>query len=309
MTYNAAASQLCVEVLVKASDTLVPAVVGQHMVEALIKASDSLAPADVAQFAVEVLIKAADSAVPAKVTQHVLQVLIKAADSLSPTKTSQLVLQFLVWSGFVTYPVFPTLQGLGFSVIKRPVFYNAQAKSGSGYTVRVGYAQTPTWEWDLLWDYLPDNGTPSDLKNLMGFFLAMQGSLTPFCYQDPDDYTQLGIEIGTGNGSSTQFTLVRGTNPGSSNQGIENIGILNTAATFNVYLNSVLQSPSSYTVNTGLPYQQSITFASAPANGLIVSVDMSWYYWVHFKDDQYDFEKFLYQLWQQNKITLESLKG
>jgi hypothetical protein len=206
--------------------------------------------------------------------------------------------------------IYPTLIGLGFSVVKRPIFYNARAVSGSGWQVGVGYADTPTWEWDLTYDVLLDvpaslmGATANGLKKILGFYLGQQADLIRFLFPDPDDNQVTAQPIGTGDGLTATWTLVR--SYGSGETGTENIGYLNLAGAFNVYLNGVLQSGCSV-ANT--PGQVQLTFGSAPTSGQVITVDMSYYYYVHFKDPTNDFEKFADKLWTLKKVTLESLRG
>lgn len=213
------------------------------------------------------------------------------------------------WPYPVTVPaIYPTLPGLGYSVIRRPQTYTANARSGSGWQVRVAYASTPTWEWDLTYELLSDQAGSTDLRNLLGIFLAMDGDLTPFLFLDPDDNSVTGMYTGTGDGSTTIFQLQRGYGAGTF-IGTEPIGYLNTGATFNVYLNGVLQSNTTYSTATTTPVNQQLVFNTAPGAGVIVTVDMSYYFYAHFKDNTNDFEKFMNQLWTMKKITLESLRG
>jgi hypothetical protein len=212
------------------------------------------------------------------------------------------------WSpGMATYPVYPALPGLGFSVVKRPAFYTASAKSGSGWQVRVSYAQAPTWEWELTYDLLADQSAASDLKTLLGFFLGMGGDLAPFLFFDPDDNSVTGQPLGTTDGATTIWTLVRSF--GSGQTGTEPVGYVNTAQAVNVYLAGVLQNPLNYDVLTTTPVSQQIRFHAAPAAGLAITADFGYYYFVHFKDATNDFEKFMNQLWSLKKVTLESLRG
>ena len=209
-----------------------------------------------------------------------------------------------------TPPIFPALIGLGYSVIKRPIFYNASARSGSGWLVRVSYAAAPTWEWDLTFDVLRDPNATSDLRKLLGFYLARNGDLIPFLFLDPDDNSVTAQNVGTGDGTTTIFTLVR--SYGALETGVENIGYLNTGATFNVYFDGTLQSTSTYDVLTATPGKQQISFHTAPPAAPscpVITVDMSYYYYVHFKDPTNDFEKFADKFWTVKKITLESLRG
>ncbi len=54
---------------------------------------------------------------------------------------------------------------------------------------------------------------------------------------------------------------------------------------------------------------QTITFLQPPAAGTLVTVDMQFYFYVRFKEDQLDFEKFMNRLWDQKQIVIRSLRG
>ena len=293
MTVAHRASQAVAEVLIRANS---PQYASQVVAEALLRANPPL-------YASQVVLEALVSA--GLVSQQVLEVLVAAG------LASQLIAEILVWNRNVTTPaIFPTttLAGLGYSVIKRPRAFVGQATAGSGWNVRIGYAANPIWEWELTYDLLSDAISPSDLKLLLGFWLACNGNLTPFLFLDPDDNSVTGQAIGTTDGSTTNYTLVR-TYGGSSGSGTEPVGYVNTGATFNVYLAGVLQSASTYTVLTTTPVAQVLKFNSAPTSGKAITVDMSYYYYARLKDDTNDFEKFMYQLWSLKKLTLQSLRG
>lgn len=258
------------------------------------------------QVVVEALVRAGGADLRA--SQIIIEVLGHFSPTSAPLIVSQLVAEILLWrQALPTPPIYPTLPGLGYSVIKRPVFYNAGAKSGSGWSVRVGYADQPTWEWDLVYDVLKDQTSTSDLKKLLGFFLGMNGDLTPFLFLDPDDNAVLAQPIGTTDGTTRNWTLVR--TYGSGSVGVENVGYVNVGLAFHVYLNAVLQSAADYDVLVTIPGTQQLSFHSAPTTGQAITVDMSYYYYVHFKDPTNDFEKFAHQFWMQKKLTLESLRG
>lgn len=264
------------------------------------------------QIVVEVLIKPSLSP---RVSQTIVETLIKlSGGGAVNTRVSQIVAEILIWTqALTTPPIYPTLIGLGYSVVKRPVFYTGKAVSGSGWNVRVAYANAPTWEWDLTYDdsnggFLRDTVANPELKQLLGFYLGMGGDLTPFLFLDPDDNSVLAQPIGTTDGSTTLWTLER--SYGSGVVGIEPIGYWNAGATFNVYLNGGSPISSSlYSVVTATPGNQQLSFVTAPTSGQAITVDMSYYYYVHFKDPSIDFEKFYNLLWSQKKLTLESLRG
>jgi hypothetical protein len=273
----------------------------QIVAEVLVRAGP--APSRASQIVAEILVRAGSA--PSRASQLLAEALVGSRSA----RASQIAAEILVWSRTLTTPpIFPTIASLGFSVMKRPAFYNGSETSGSGWNVRVGYASAPTWEWDLTYELLQDSASPSALKLLVGFYLAMQGDLVPFLFLDPDDNAVAGQPIGTTDGATTNWTLVRSYG-GASGSGNEPVGYVNAGQAFNVYLNGTLQSPSTYTVVTTTPVAQQVKFSTAPAAGQAVTVDMGYYYYVHFKDPTNEFEKFMYQLWSLKKITLASLRG
>lgn len=207
-------------------------------------------------------------------------------------------------------PVFPTLNP-GWSQIKRPkAGANLIAMSGTGRVVRATLWTFPLWEWDITWEYLPDDQaygvTLSDFKDLLGFFLRATGMFGGFCYQDQDENSVTGQYIGLGDGVTTTFALSKTFGLGGTRT--EPIGYLNLVPGFNAYVNGVFVNPLLYTLSQQFPVAQTITFADPPPGGVAVTVDMSFYYWVHFKDDVAEFENFAHRLWSAKKLTLESLR-
>jgi hypothetical protein len=110
----------------------------------------------------------------------------------------------------MTTIVFPTLKGLMYDIVKRPRFSTKKDESVGGQETRTPFYAFPKWEYELAFDYLPDNATQtSDLKTLMNFFLARHGSYDTFLFHDPDDYQVVDGAIGTGDGTTNEFTLTR----------------------------------------------------------------------------------------------------
>jgi hypothetical protein len=273
----------------------------QVIAEVLIQST--AAPPHASQVIAEALIQSVSES--SRASQVIAEALIQLLSR--ELRASQILAEAILWNHPVTTPpIYPTLIGLGFSVIKRPIFYDARAVSGSGWQIGVGYADQPTWEWDLTYDVLAD-ATGSDLKKLLGFYLGMRGDLVRFLFLDPDDNSVTAQYTGTGDGATVLFTLQR--TYGTDGAGTENIGYLNIVPAFNVYKNAVLQSSGTYDILTATPGQQEVRFHTAPAAAVTITVDMSYYYYVHFKDPTNDFEKFADKLWRLGKVTLESLRG
>jgi uncharacterized protein (TIGR02217 family) len=228
-------------------------------------------------------------------------------------RVSQIVIEVLVPTPeLAVIPIYPALGGLTYSVIKRPKFSTGAGVAGSGKEVRVGYWANPQWEWDLTYEVLNDNGVPngtteSDIKTLVGFFLLASASLWPFYFLDPDDYQVTGQALGTGDGVTKNFLMVR-TYGLNSFVGTEPVGSVNAGETVNFYLDDVLQD-SGCTLNNTTPCGNYVQFAVPPAPGVEITSDFQFWYYARFKDDSYDFEKIMDSLWNQKKITIFSLKS
>ncbi len=203
--------------------------------------------------------------------------------------------------------IFPALPGLGWSVIKAPRFATRVQRAISGRELRLVDQPYPIWTWTLTYTLLRDHwdarssgglgGGYDELRTLAGFFLQQQGAFQPFLFDDPTDDAVTGQVIGTGDGSSTSFQLLRSM-----------AGFAEPITTPNVvsalYLNGVVQSPADYTISdtTGI-----VTFATPPAAGQVVTADFTYYFPVRFADDTAEFENFMYQLWQLKQVKLQSV--
>lgn len=209
--------------------------------------------------------------------------------------------------------IYPTLPGIAWSVIRRPKFSTGTSVSTSGREVRIGYYSAPLWEWDLKYTYLPDfqgaGATASDYRTLLGFFASHFGALHGFYFEDPDDNTVVGQTTGVGDGNERTFRLARtyGLTPYETT---EFIGGLDTASDVNIYLDGVLQAlTTDYTLSTTVPGQQSVVFNTPPAVDVVVTVDMHYYFFVRFKEDSLDFDQFMKNFWENEKVELVSLRG
>jgi uncharacterized protein (TIGR02217 family) len=202
--------------------------------------------------------------------------------------------------------VFPSLPGLAWSVTKTPTFQTRIQRAVSGRELRALDYPYPLWQFTLVFDLLRDNPTAGydELRTLMGFFMLCQGAYGTFLFEDPSDYRVAGQQIGIGDASTTVFQLQRAmgaTLPGGGFlEPIVAPNVLNA-----VYLDGLTQNPLTYSVDpsTGL-----VTFGIAPASGLIITADYSYYFRCRFTDDSYAFENFMFQLWQLKKLTFISVR-
>lgn len=204
-------------------------------------------------------------------------------------------------------PTYPTLPGQSIDIIKRPKWSTSRAVAASGRDIRIGLWSYPLWEWELNYEFLRDAASPSELKLLMGFFNSTYGGLQGFLFQDPDDHAVTAQHVGTGDGTTASFVVVR-TYGGASGSGTEPIGYIKDGSVFQIYRDGVAVDRADYDVDTDYPCRQLFTFHTPPSAGVVITVDVEYLYYVHFKDDTQDFERFLWQYYQARKVVLESLR-
>lgn len=202
--------------------------------------------------------------------------------------------------------IFPTLAGLGWSVTRREMWKTRTQEAISGKETRIADWSYPRHQWTLGFDFLRQGALSgasyAEFVELAGFFDLRQGSFDSFLYADADDNAVAGQGLGSGDGTTTRFQLVRG-----FGGFVEPILAPNAVSA--VYLGGVAQSPSGYTVNGwGTSAPGTLAFTAAPAIGAVVTADFSFFFPCRFAADQMDFEKFMAALYAAKKVTFVSLK-
>ena len=203
--------------------------------------------------------------------------------------------------------IFPSLPGLGWSVVKSPRFATRIQRAVNGRELRALDQPNPIWSWTLTYPLLRDRSDAralsgagigyDELRTLAGFFLQQRGALQPFLFDDPTDNAVMGQPLGVGDSSRTDFQLLR-TMGGFA----EPVTAPNTVSA--IYFDGILQPAADYIVDaaTGL-----VTFAAPPPAGQIVTADFTYYFRVRFSDDTAEFENFMIQLWQARQIKVQSV--
>ncbi len=198
-------------------------------------------------------------------------------------------------------PNFPVLPGQGWSVHKRPTFSTRVSSHVSGREVRRANYADALYEFEVTYDGLASSGFAglgaSSLQTLLGFYLACGGQFGTFLYTDPTDSAVAGQPIGTGDGATTSFTMVR-----SIGGFAEPVGWV--TAVGNVYLAGKAQSSSAYTLTA----PNTLTFTAAPAAGTAISADFNYAFVCRFLDDQEDFENVMSGLWQMQSLKFRSVR-
>ena len=205
---------------------------------------------------------------------------------------------------------FPDLRGLSWEYTLTPTFSTGVQQATSGLEVRAAFWSAPLWKLSLSYEFLHDDSLHvdqngySELQQLVGFFLARQGSFDSFLIdlaqltRKPLDSTVSGQPIGTGDGSTTSFQLVR--NIGGYLEQVQNPA--GQSAT--VYVAGVTKTQGTdYTISTGL-----VSFAVPPANGAAITADFQWLWRVRFAQDELEFGNFMYLLWECKKVELVEVR-
>lgn len=199
----------------------------------------------------------------------------------------------------MSYNVFPTLAGLAWDIKKRPVWSTVKLLTAARNEFRTGYGLYPLSEFDLSYGYLS-----LDSKLAMEGFLNQQmGSLNPFYFDAQNDNTIAAgspQQIGTGDGSTTNFRLLKPAGTGA----IEPIGgpkgtwVASGSGNI-VYVGGTAQATSSYTVSGNV-----IVFGTAPAASDSISWSGQYYYLVRFNDDFLEFNQLANLMWELEECKL-----
>ncbi len=191
--------------------------------------------------------------------------------------------------------VFPVLAGLSWNVIKTPVWHTKIQESVSGKELRAAFFSAPLWRFSMSYEILRADAVNAELQSLMGFFLARQGMFDSFLYTDPTDHSVAAQNFGTGDGTTTQFQLVRSL--GGFSEPIQNV---NGTPTLDVNGTPT----AAFTLgSTGV-----ITFTTAPAAAAVLTWTGSFYFRCRFDLDSADFSNFMQNLWEMKKLSFQSVK-
>jgi uncharacterized protein (TIGR02217 family) len=218
--------------------------------------------------------------------------------------------------------LFPKIRGLGWTITKNPTFSTEIQSSLAGREVRVQNFQNPIWEFTLVYEYLlndpraRDENEQTPLETLVGFFLARGGQFDDFLLNESDltqrleDSVFTGQPIGTGDGVTTTFQLVR--NFGGFLEACQNPA--NQQAIVYVNGGKKIQG-TDYNVSLGL-----VTFTVAPASGAAITADFTFLHRVRFDAgtsrgnsssgtrEGIEFSNFYFNLYECKEVQLISVR-
>lgn len=203
----------------------------------------------------------------------------------------------------MSLPVFPSnLPGLEWNVSKVQLNSTRVLTARSGLECRAQDWSYGKYKFMLSYSVLRAATAYQELQTLLGFCLQQAGQFAPFVYSDPTDNSVTGQGLGTTDGVTTQYPLVR-----SIGGFAEPVLYANAVTT--VYLNGVAQSGGSWSlVQTGRYGNDTIQFNSAPTTGQTVTADFTYYFVCRFLQDDPEFVNFQNQFWEMKKLEFQTIK-
>ena len=185
------------------------------------------------------------------------------------------------------------------STIARPRFATDALDRVSGRSARRARYAAALYDVQLTYDLLRADAAHGELQSIAGFFGAMLGQDAPFWIAPPGLAEVGGQALGTGDGATAAFPLVR--TFGSYSEPVT--GASDVRA---VYFDGVTVSPSLYSATPG--YGPAIAFATAPVAGVAISADFDLLWLCRFADDVLDFEEFMAMLFTLGVVKLQTVR-
>lgn len=202
--------------------------------------------------------------------------------------------------------VLPTMPGVAWPVGRTMLDDVTIQTNISGKETRINNQSVPRYRWQLTYNILRSAAAYTEYQQMLGFINSRYGRWDTFLYQDNDDKAVTGQQIGTGDGTTTVFQLVR-----TLNGFIEPVLAPNAVSA--VKLNGVTQSGGSYTVtNWGTANANGpgvIIFNTPPGNGVTITADFTYYWPCRFDMDSYEFSQFMSQYYDLKKLSFVSVKN
>ncbi len=197
-----------------------------------------------------------------------------------------------------TFQTFPAIATLGWSTHIKPKFATLIARHVSGRETRGQRYANPYFDIELTYELLRSSAPFLELQTICGFFELMSGRDEPFWIAPPGLSAVVGQAIGTGDGSTTTFSLM------ASIGGY--VGpVYGASGVSAVYLNGVSQA-SGWSVTTG--YAPAIVFSMAPSAGIAITADFGMLWLCRFAEDVQDFEEFMTQLFELRTLRLTTVR-
>lgn len=140
------------------------------------------------------------------------------------------------------------------------------------------------------------------LDALIAFFRARKGRAYGFRFKDWSDFKAINQNLGEGNGSITQFQLVKHYQDGGASE--TRVIHKPVEGTVNVYVDSILQE-----IGVTVDYEAGmVSFSTAPASSAVISADFEFDVPVRFDTDSLSARLDNYGAYSWNDISLVELR-
>lgn len=206
----------------------------------------------------------------------------------------------------VVFPSRTTLPGVAWPVKRTPMWKTIKPVAISGKESAIALWSYPRYQYELVYNVLRTGSiagsTYTEWQTLLGFYNARNGGFDSFLFDDEDDDSVTTQNIGTGDGTTTAFQLVR-----SLGGFAEPVLAPNVVTT--VYDNGTPVNPLNYTVNNWAATNPGVlAFTSAPAAGHTITATFTYYWPCRFVEDSCEFEKMLSGRYAVKKLTFMTIK-
>ena len=219
----------------------------------------------------------------------------------------------------MTTPIFPSLPGLSFGIVKRTLWSTKVQTAASGAELRAAYYSAPKMQFTLPFEFLRQRRNAREMETLLGFVNGRQGSFGVFYYQDPDDGVAYNEPFAVADGVTKRFQLAR--TYGGATQPV----VFVDSATFvgaptmwdadgtapmwaddgSTPMWGSVSVPSWTLLDGGI-----VEYSEAPAGGQTLVWSGRYYYRCRFAQDSYDFTQMFQRHWTPAKIDfIGSLSG
>lgn len=200
----------------------------------------------------------------------------------------------MAWNG----PVFPTLPLVTFPAKRGIIWDWVDQIALSGKRTRYSLYSYPRYSWELPISGLRTAAAYAEFQTLVGFINSLSGGVGLFGYTDPIDNSVTAQNFGTGNGTTTQFQLVR-----SLGGEAEPVFLLNGNPT--IYVAGV---PKVLGIDYNISTTGQISFLYAPALNAALTWTGSYYWPCRLAEATTDFGLFVYNIYELKSLKFSSEK-
>lgn len=194
--------------------------------------------------------------------------------------------------------VFPWLGGRTFYPKKSASFSTKIREAINGRESRLQRQDYRTLRWAIRHEFLRDMIATPEVAALWDFYNACAGRFGCFYFYDPSEPTAANHQFGTGNGTTTTFTITKPV--GKTASIVEPV-----RAFWGAPVITINGTPT--TAFTIAPWG-AITFSSAPTNGAVLRWSGTALYVCRFEEDELSMEQLVKSIWSPSGFEIKALR-